>query len=96
MDMDPVDRLGERFPWLDTVEEIAEDQGFFHWELRFAQRLRRGRLRHPGRQPTMGAARVGRECRPRGVRPVVRAGREAAGSEHSARKAELLSTERAA
>ena len=28
--------MRERFPWLDTVEEIAEDQGFFHWELRFA------------------------------------------------------------
>ena len=36
MDMDPVQRLGERFPWLDTVEKIAADQGFFHWELRFA------------------------------------------------------------
>ena len=36
MHMDPVHRLGERFPWLDTVEKIAEDQGFFHWELRFA------------------------------------------------------------
>ncbi len=36
MNMDPVHRLGERFPWLDTVEQIASDQGFFHWELRFA------------------------------------------------------------
>jgi hypothetical protein len=36
LDMDPVWRLGERFPWLDTVEKIAADQGFFHWELRFA------------------------------------------------------------
>ena len=36
MNMDPVYRLGERFPWLDTVEKIAADQGFFHWELRFA------------------------------------------------------------
>ena len=36
MHMDPVYRLGERFPWLDTVEQIAADQGFFHWELRFA------------------------------------------------------------
>ena len=36
MKMDPVHRLGERFPWLDTVEKIAADQGFFHWELRFA------------------------------------------------------------
>jgi hypothetical protein len=29
MNMDPVHRLGERFPWLDTVETIAEAQGFF-------------------------------------------------------------------
>jgi hypothetical protein len=36
MDMDPVWRLGERFPWLDTVESIATAQGFFQWELRFA------------------------------------------------------------
>jgi hypothetical protein len=36
MNMDPVYHLGERFPWLDTVEQIAADQGFFHWELRFA------------------------------------------------------------
>jgi hypothetical protein len=36
MNMDPVHRLGERFPWLDTIETIAADQGFFHWELRFA------------------------------------------------------------
>ena len=27
----------ERFPWLDTVADIAAQQGFFHWELRFAQ-----------------------------------------------------------
>ena len=36
MHMDPVWRLAERFPWLDTAEQIAADQGFFHWELRFA------------------------------------------------------------
>ncbi len=37
MGMDPFYRLSERFPWLDTVEDIAAQQGFFHWELRFAQ-----------------------------------------------------------
>jgi hypothetical protein len=36
MYMDPEYRLLERFPWLATVHDIAEDQGFFHWELRFA------------------------------------------------------------
>jgi hypothetical protein len=37
MGMDPFQLLGERFPWLDTVMDTAEQQGFFHWELRFAQ-----------------------------------------------------------
>jgi hypothetical protein len=37
MGMDPFYRLSERFPWLDTMEDIAAEQGFFHWELRFAQ-----------------------------------------------------------
>jgi hypothetical protein len=37
MGMDPFYRLSERFPWLDTVVDIAAQQGFFHWELRFAQ-----------------------------------------------------------
>jgi hypothetical protein len=36
MNMDSWVTMRERFPWLDTVEEIAQDQGFFHWELRFA------------------------------------------------------------
>ena len=36
MDMDSFMRVAERFPWLKTAEEIAADQGFFHWELRFA------------------------------------------------------------
>ncbi|MGD0560262.1 MAG: DNA methyltransferase, partial [Streptosporangiaceae bacterium] len=37
MGMDPFYRLPERFPWLDTVVDIAAQQGFFHWELQFAQ-----------------------------------------------------------
>jgi hypothetical protein len=36
MHMDPVNHLVGRFPWLGAVEKIAADQGFFHWELRFA------------------------------------------------------------
>lgn len=31
-----------KFPWLGTVGEIAEREGFFHWELRFAQVFARG------------------------------------------------------
>ena len=37
MGMDPFQVLGGRFPWLDTVADIATQQGFFHWELQFAQ-----------------------------------------------------------
>ncbi len=37
MGMDPFYRLSERFPWLDTVVDITAQQGFFHWEVRFAQ-----------------------------------------------------------
>ncbi|QUX31193.1 class I SAM-dependent DNA methyltransferase [Nocardiopsis akebiae] len=29
-------RLGESFPWLHEVENLAERHGFFHWELKFA------------------------------------------------------------
>jgi hypothetical protein len=36
MNMDSFSRLAERFPWLGTVKNIADTQGFFHWELRFA------------------------------------------------------------
>ncbi|MFI0411325.1 class I SAM-dependent DNA methyltransferase [Actinomadura sp. 3N508] len=40
--MDDAFRLTERFPWLTTVENIAKEQGFFHWELMFAQVFRNG------------------------------------------------------
>lgn len=36
MGMDSENRLKERFGWLDTAEDIAEEQGFLHWELDFA------------------------------------------------------------
>lgn len=35
-------QLNARFPWLDDVEEIAKSQGFFHWELQFAQVFKTG------------------------------------------------------
>ncbi|PSK95718.1 hypothetical protein CLV63_114151 [Murinocardiopsis flavida] len=35
--MDSYSRLEERFPWLTVVQEIANQQGFFHWEVEFAQ-----------------------------------------------------------
>ncbi|MEV1108171.1 class I SAM-dependent DNA methyltransferase [Micromonospora sp. NPDC049751] len=34
--------LSDRFPWLLAVDQIAEQQGFFHWELTFAQSLGKG------------------------------------------------------
>lgn len=37
MSMDPPHRLADRFPWLDVATEVADNQGFFHWELTFAQ-----------------------------------------------------------
>jgi hypothetical protein len=42
MYMDKWGDLPERFPWLATVEDIAKDQGFFHWELRFASVFKDG------------------------------------------------------
>ena len=42
MGMDPFYRLPDRFPWLDTVADIATQQGFFHWEFRFASVLADG------------------------------------------------------
>lgn len=31
-----------KFPWLGVVKDIAEKEGFFHWELRFAQVFAKG------------------------------------------------------
>ncbi|MBY4040269.1 class I SAM-dependent DNA methyltransferase [Rhodococcus fascians] len=32
----PVGHAAKQFPWLNVVQQIAESQGFFHWELEFA------------------------------------------------------------
>ncbi|MDW5329053.1 class I SAM-dependent DNA methyltransferase [Plantactinospora sp. KLBMP9567] len=34
--------LSDRFPWLLTAERVADQQGFFHWELTFAQAFAKG------------------------------------------------------
>ncbi|MGC4808221.1 class I SAM-dependent DNA methyltransferase [Micromonospora sp. DT233] len=34
--------LSDRFPWLLAADQIANQQGFFHWELTFAQAFIRG------------------------------------------------------
>jgi len=36
MGADEPHQLAARFPWLTIAEQIADDQGFFHWELDFA------------------------------------------------------------
>jgi hypothetical protein len=42
MGMDDESRLADRFPWLTVATTIAEEQGFFHWELTFAHVFARG------------------------------------------------------
>ncbi len=38
----PIERAVEAFPWLTIAADIAEAQGFFHWELDFAPVFARG------------------------------------------------------
>ena len=40
--MQPVWKVVSKHLWLATVREVAEEQGFFHWELDFAQIFQRG------------------------------------------------------
>jgi hypothetical protein len=42
MGMDSAHRLEARYPWTGVVRDVAERQGFFHWELEFAQVFARG------------------------------------------------------
>jgi len=42
MGMEQPHRLTDRFPWLHAARDIADEQGFFHWELTFAQAFARG------------------------------------------------------
>ncbi|MFB7438958.1 class I SAM-dependent DNA methyltransferase [Streptomyces mirabilis] len=37
MGMDGAHHLEERYPWAATARDIAGEQGFFHWDLEFAQ-----------------------------------------------------------
>ncbi|RZT79067.1 hypothetical protein EV382_2263 [Micromonospora violae] len=34
--------LSDRFPWLLAADQVAEQQGFFHWELTFVQAFAKG------------------------------------------------------
>ncbi|PAT03681.1 restriction endonuclease subunit M [Corynebacterium sp. NML 150383] len=38
----PLDKVLELHPWLHTVRQVAEDQGFLHWDLDFAAVFARG------------------------------------------------------
>lgn len=38
----PVERVLEKHPWLEFLSEIADREGFFHWELEFAPVFARG------------------------------------------------------
>lgn len=42
MGMDRAHHLEERYPWAGAARDIAVQQGFFHWELEFAQVFGRG------------------------------------------------------
>ncbi|MFI0790978.1 class I SAM-dependent DNA methyltransferase [Streptomyces lydicus] len=42
MGMDRFQSLGDRFLWAGTAWDVAKAQGFFHWELEFAQVFARG------------------------------------------------------
>jgi hypothetical protein len=42
MGMMPTHLMGERFPCLPAAVDIAEQQGFFHWELTFTQAFAKG------------------------------------------------------
>jgi hypothetical protein len=94
MNMDSWTTMRERFPWLDTVEDIADDQGFFHWELRFASVFAEGGFdiqvgNPPWVRPEWDENGVLAEFDPwfeLQEKPPVPI--------HSARKAELLSVER--
>ncbi|MEV7568643.1 class I SAM-dependent DNA methyltransferase [Streptomyces tanashiensis] len=42
MGMDRAHHLEGRYPWAGVARDVAERQGFFHWELEFAQTFARG------------------------------------------------------
>ena len=52
----PIEEVLAAHPWLAVCERIADQQGFFHWELDFATVFARARwLRPAGRKPAVGA-----------------------------------------
>ncbi|WP_019063708.1 hypothetical protein [Streptomyces prunicolor] len=42
MGMEGFQRLEERYPWTSVARDVAARQGFFHWELEYAQVFARG------------------------------------------------------
>ncbi|WP_149263574.1 class I SAM-dependent DNA methyltransferase [Actinomadura sp. K4S16] len=73
MGMDSPNRLEDRFPWLKVIthpqDGIAAQQGFFHWELQFAQIFHKGGFdlqvgNPPWVRPTWVEGQVLAECEP--------------------------------
>ena len=93
MHMDPVWRLADRFPWLDTVEQIAADQGFFHWELRFASVLADGGFDLQVGNPPWVRPRWEENPVLAEYEPWFELAEKVSAAEHSARRARLLSSE---
>jgi hypothetical protein len=93
MHMDPVWRLGERFPWLDTVEQIAGAQGFFHWELRFAAVFAAGGFDIQVGNPPWVRPRWEENPVLAEHEPWFELAEKVSAAEHSAHKARLLSME---
>jgi hypothetical protein len=95
MDMDPVYRLGERFPWLDSIEDIARQQGFFHWELRFGQVFADGGFDLQLGNPPWVRPRWNEDLVLAELDPWFELAESIPPSEHNGRKKDLLASPRA-
>jgi hypothetical protein len=52
----PVEQVVKDHAWLSICEQVARQQGFFHWELEFATVFARGGIRLAVGQPAVGAS----------------------------------------
>ena len=93
MGMDTFYRLSERFPWLDTIADIATKQGFFHWELQFAQVFNTGGFDLQLGNPPWVRPRWEENSVLAEYEPWFELAEKPSAAERSTRKARLLSTE---
>ena len=84
-----VDEVLENHPWLKVCESVAEQQGFFHWELDFATVFARGGFDLQLGNPPWVRPRYGHGRSTRRGRPLV-----AAGPQSQARPLETPSAKR--